>query len=82
MKGSTSQAKLDQKEERKTRRVGVVVEGYVFWQHEVCCVCMPVKRAWVKEPSQSPTLVKTQNPKSFFGLFLKHYKFIPSFALI
>jgi hypothetical protein len=45
MKGSTSQAKLDQKEERKTRRVGVVVGGYVvFLQHEVCCVCMPVKK--------------------------------------
>ncbi len=51
MKGSTSQAKLDEKEERKTRRVGVVVGYVVFWQHEVCCVCMPVKRAWVKEPS-------------------------------
>jgi hypothetical protein len=46
MKGSTSQAKLDEKEEIKTRRVGVG-----FWQHEVCCVYMPVKRAWVKEPS-------------------------------
>jgi hypothetical protein len=30
MKGSISQAKLDQKEERKTRRVGVVV-GYVVF---------------------------------------------------
>jgi hypothetical protein len=37
MKGSTSQAKLDQKEERKTRRVGVVGD-YVFFGNMKCVV--------------------------------------------
>jgi hypothetical protein len=55
---------LDQKEERKTRRVGVVGGYVVFWQHEVCCVCMPVKGKGLGQATIIITYTSEKNSKT------------------